>query len=240
MIIVEFFARALHQWKILLKDKAFTISFLIGWIVLGGGYVMSQIASAYHDLHFYPSVGDYVLEIIPVYNLSFLYIWGFTILIVSFFVYGILFEPEKAPFILKTFGILLLVRAGFISLTFMGPPAEFFYIKELNAEYIRKAGAKFFFNNDLFFSGHTAAPFLGYLLAKGSRWRWFFLLGSLVMAATVLIMHIHYSIDVFAAFFITYGVYAMSNRVFNGLNVRFKTRIELYGWDTIKQKIWKQ
>lgn len=237
-MISEFFAKTFFHWKVLFKDKAFIISFLVGWLVLFGGYFIGQIASIYHDLNIYPSVGDYVLEMIPVYNLSILYIWGFYVLIICFFVYGILFEPEKAPFILKTFGILLIVRACFISLTFVGPPDGYFYIKSLNAEYLKTSGAKFFFNNDLFFSGHTAAPFLAYLLAKRSKWwRRFFLFGSFLMAATVLIMHIHYSIDVFAAFFIAYGVYAISNKVFNSLNVRFRERINLCGWKSIREKI---
>jgi membrane-associated phospholipid phosphatase len=63
------------------------------------------------------------------------------------------------------------------------------------------------FQNDLFFSGHTAIPFLGFFLFRRSPLRYVFLVGSLVMAFVVLAMHLHYSIDVFSAFFITYCSY---------------------------------
>jgi hypothetical protein len=37
---------------------------------------------------------------------------------------------------------------------------------------------------------------------------------SIILASTVLLMHVHYSIDVAAAYFITYGVYVLGNKMF--------------------------
>ena len=59
------------------------------------------------------------------------------------------------------------------------------------------------------------------------------------MAATVLFMHVHYSIDVFAAFFIAYGVYAFSDKVFNHLNLRFYKKIKLHGWSAFQKRLLK-
>lgn len=240
-MIPEFFQKTWHHWKVLLKDKAYVYSLVAGIGVLVGGWVISTFASIWHDANIYPNVGDYVLQILPVYDLSFLFVWGYIIIIVSLFIYGIFIEPEIAPFAMKTFGVLMIVRACFISLTFLGPPQEFYYMKTINAEYMRTVASKFFFNNDLFFSGHTAIPFLAFLIFK-TWFRWIYLFATFVMAATVLIMHVHYSIDVLAAFFITYGIYAISNRIFKNLNIRFSKRLEVYGWDAVqklKQKIWK-
>jgi hypothetical protein len=39
-------------------------------------------------------------------------------------------------------------------------------------------------------------------------------------------MHVHYSIDVFSAFFITYGVYALSLRLFGNLTARFLEKLQ--------------
>ena len=52
-------------------------------------------------------------------------------------------------------------------------------------------------------------PLLGALAFWGvdTRLKWFYLLCSVFFAAIVLLGHIHYTIDVFSAFFITYGIY---------------------------------
>jgi len=50
-------------------------------------------------------------------------------------------------------------------------------------------------------------------------------------------MHVHYSIDVFAAFSIAYGVHAFSDKVFNHLNLRFKKKIRIYGWAAFQKRI---
>jgi hypothetical protein len=66
------------------------------------------------------------------------------------------------------------------------------------------------FQNDLFFSGHVAIMFLGFLMFEG-KIKYLFLALSIIMAFVVLTMHIHYSIDVFSAFFITYGSYKIGD-----------------------------
>jgi membrane-associated phospholipid phosphatase len=44
--------------------------------------------------------------------------------------------------------------------------------------------------------------------------RYLFLAWSVVFGATVLLGHLHYTIDVFAAFFITYGIYHLARWLF--------------------------
>jgi hypothetical protein len=69
-------------------------------------------------------------------------------------------------------------------------------------------GRFFTFRHDLFFSCHTAVPFLGFLLFR-DRWaRAVSLSLSLLLAAAVLLARQHYSIDVFGAYFITYALYS--------------------------------
>jgi hypothetical protein len=74
------------------------------------------------------------------------------------------------------------------------------------------------FRNDLFFSAHTAVPFLGYLLFRKERIGKFFLGATIVLASTVLLMHVHYSIDVFAALFITFSTYRFGEWLFRRIN----------------------
>jgi membrane-associated phospholipid phosphatase len=44
--------------------------------------------------------------------------------------------------------------------------------------------------------------------------RYIFLCASVVFGVVVLLGHLHYSIDVFAAFFITYGIYQIATKLF--------------------------
>ena len=60
------------------------------------------------------------------------------------------------------------------------------------------------FTKDLFFSGHVSFAFLGYLLLRKEKIIGYLLLASSIfMSFAVLAMHLHYTIDVVAAFFFT-------------------------------------
>jgi hypothetical protein len=70
--------------------------------------------------------------------------------------------------------------------------------------------------NDLFFSGHTGYPFLLALIFWNIPvLRYFFFLCSIAGGVVVLLGHLHYSIDVFSAFFIAYGVFEIAKKIFN-------------------------
>ena len=72
----------------------------------------------------------------------------------------------------------------------------------------------FTYSNDLFFSGHAGIPFLGFLIFDNKKIKYFMLFSSIILSITVLFMHIHYSIDVAGAYFITYGVYKIGDKIF--------------------------
>jgi membrane-associated phospholipid phosphatase len=73
----------------------------------------------------------------------------------------------------------------------------------------------FFTGHDLFFSGHVGLTFLmALLLWDTPKLRYIYLAISAVFAVVVLLGHLHYSIDVLGAYFITYSVYMLSMRIF--------------------------
>jgi hypothetical protein len=105
--------------------------------------------------------------------------------------------------------LFIIVRSGFMLFTHLGVPYD--AVKFTSPGILQL----FDFTNDLFFSGHTGLPFLGFLIFKQhKRIRYFMLISSIILGITVLLMHIHYSIDVFSAFFITFGVYTIGNWFF--------------------------
>ncbi len=163
-------------------------------------------------------VNDLILDHIPTLNVQFLFFGGIAFLIIVPLIIAFL-DPRKLPFGLEVTAIFFLIRAFFMVLTHVAPPNIQYYHYFASAPAAANHAAQALFSvssgTDMFFSGHTGYPFLLALMLWKTKWlRNLFLGFSVLMAATVLFGHLHYSIDVFAAYFIAYGVFRMSKRYF--------------------------
>lgn len=142
-------------------------------------------------------VRDLLLDILPVWNLNYLYVEGALVLIL-FAIFLALYRPQRLPFMLKSTGLFILVRSFFIILTHLALPLP----GQNTTTYLPFGSLTPFFSsgNDLFFSGHTGFPFLLALIFwKDRLLRYLFLATSFFFGAAVLLGHVHYSIDVFGA-----------------------------------------
>lgn len=221
---MTFFKRLYSQWRELLAQRSYAISLLGGFSLLVLAYFINYRATIYTSEIPVLSVGDLILERLPTVNLSFLYTFGIYFVALVYYLYPILFKPELVPFTLKTVAAFVIIRAVFISLTHLGAPADFFNLPQYTEQ---PSFFKLWYMNDLFFSGHTGFPFLGALIFWENKIvRYFLLSMSFVQAATVLLMHVHYSIDVFSAYFITYSIYVVSDKIFNNLNLKFRRVVQ--------------
>ncbi|OGC86260.1 hypothetical protein A3D70_00265 [Candidatus Adlerbacteria bacterium RIFCSPHIGHO2_02_FULL_54_18] len=148
------------------------------------------------------SVTDIILSNIPVFEVDGIFVYG-TLLVVLVSVVMLLMHPKRIPFALHAVTLFIFIRSAFTLMTHLGPP-EVAYLSDFGATITNS-----FFGADQFFSGHTGMPFLGALAFWGvnNKLKWFFLLSSIFFATVVLLGHIHYTIDVVSAFFITYGIY---------------------------------
>ncbi len=201
--------QTINRWRTLLK---------IRWLMLFAGASVLAVASSlklqavtgrYADRTAAFPVPDLLLDRLPLVNLEWLAVWGYLFLVLAAIVAIAVLEPENLPFALMSFALFVSVRALFVTLTHLAPPAD-----ANPPDYYFRIAQNLASQNDLFFSGHTGFPFLVFLVMR-QRWvRYFFLISSFVMGATVLLTHLHYSIDVFAAFFITYTTYKISERLF--------------------------
>ena len=71
------------------------------------------------------------------------------------------------------------------------------------------------YGGDLFFSGHVAFAYMNALVFWDNKFlRNIFLFISISLGVSSLLGHYHYSIDIFAAPFITYGIYVMAKKIF--------------------------
>ena len=196
-----------YKYFIFLSLMVFVIATFIDY--LSGVYVTS--AQTAH-------VPDLILDHIGPVDVSFLFVWGYIAFFSLLFIYPIFLHVRTLHIVISQFSLLIMLRAVFVLLTHLQTPPEAIVVEFPWKFQILS------FQNDMFFSGHTAIPFLGFLLFDG-KIRYFFLCGSIFMGTVVLLMHLHYSIDVFSAFFITYCSYRAGNHVLKKIEPHIKRPI---------------
>lgn len=166
------------------------------------------------------SVTDILLDHLPVLNVDFIFIEG----ALSFWILMAIVclrAPARIPFVVKTLALFVVVRSGFIIMTHLGPIPK---ASKVDSNEVIKLVT---FGDDYFFSGHTGAPFLMALIFwRDAKLRWLCLIASAIFAVSVLLGHLHYSIDVFAAFFISYGICDMGKALFPRERTLFEASLQ--------------
>ncbi len=156
--------------------------------------------------------GDLFLDNLPVVNLDLIIVLGALIFWSIVFVLLSL-RPRYLLLGLKAIALFVIFRAFFISLTHLGIYPRQITIDGGDAGY--RLYKLFTFQGNFFFSGHTGFPFLIALIFWRERLlRRIFILATFFFAMSVLLAHVHYSIDVFAAPFITYGIFKITEKLF--------------------------
>jgi hypothetical protein len=196
----------LKEWKKDIVDNKYRI--ILALIFLAIAMAALMISSDYVDEIHTVAVPDLILDAIPAINLSFIFVWGLILVLAVYIIYPLLYTPKKFHYALGMLSLFLLVRSGFVILTHLKVPTGAIHVTTLSFLQFMT------YSNDLFFSGHTGLPFLGFLVFKESKIKYFMLASSIILAVTVLLMHQHYSIDVASAYFITYGVFVMGTPLF--------------------------
>jgi len=204
--------RFIGRYKTAHGEKKFYYYVVWAVVLFGLSVLAKYAADAYTVAHVAGAVPlhDLFLDILPVMNVDDVVLEGALFFIV-FAVVMVLQKPLRIPFVLKSFALFIFVRSFFIILTHSAPPLHESYLPSATRLDRLILGS----GDDLFFSGHTGAPFLMTLLFWDNFYlRVVFLVTTAVFAAAVLLGHLHYSIDVFAALFITYGIYNLARRLF--------------------------
>lgn len=189
------------------RVRSLCVAFLLIVLALTFQYY-SSVYSTRNSSQF---VGDIFLDNLPVVNMNAVIIEGALLMIVLSAIL-LLREPKYILFTLKAVAIFIAIRAFFVAATHLGiypdqiVPGNGFLDRiyvglDLQAGY--------------FFSAHTGLPFLIALVFWNKRFlRYFYFALSGIFGAAVLLAHVHYSIDVFAAPFMTYSIFKLSEYLF--------------------------
>ncbi len=194
-------------WIFSIKRNKKSILFSLIFLLIA--VFVNWCAGTYVSRHNWSAVPDLILNNVGPYNLGFIFTWLFALVIVIFIVYPLIYKPDELSYVLNMLGFFIIIRSVFMLFTNLGSPIDAIKVSEPGVLSLLT------FSNDLFFSGHTGLPFLGFLVFRNHKFiKYFMLVSSVILAITVLLMHVHYSIDVFSAFFITYGVYRIGKWMF--------------------------
>ncbi len=198
----------LARYKECLQNKIWIYGIIIGLLYLSFSFGVNFYAGKYANSSMSNYVSDIILSNIPVFDVDGIFIYG-AIVFWIFVFFLALSKPTTIPFIIKSIAMFVFIRSIFISITHIGvfpshlvlaPPQIFSF---------------FSYYGDLFFSGHTGLPFLMALIFWDNKpLRILFISISLFFGCVVLMGHLHYSIDVLGAFFITYSIYKLSAKLF--------------------------
>jgi len=209
----------LLQTKAHFRNRDFLISFFTAISFFIASFGINFVAGTYASKIASNSVTDIILSNIPVYNVYFLFTYGMFIVWIP--VAFICFKhPRYIPFVLKSIALFIIIRSIFISLTHIGPfPTQIDIASSFNN--IMN------FTGDLFFSAHTGLPFLMSLIFwQYKNLRYFFMVCSVFFGTIVLLGHLHYSIDVLGAFFITYAIFHIAEFLFKKDRILFYSGIQ--------------
>jgi len=203
---MDYLSFKIREWKGEINKHKKLIAISIFFLLIA--LVLNYIAGTYVEQKNAVAVPDIILDNIPTIDLDLIFLWGAVFMIAVGIGYPLFFHVKKLHVVIGQASLLIMIRSFFVTLTHLSTPVNSLVY------HTPKFFSIFEFNNALFFSGHTAFPFLGFLIFRKEKIGIFFLITTIVMAVTVLLMHVHYSIDVFAAFFITYGSYKIGEGIF--------------------------
>jgi hypothetical protein len=193
------------------KDNFFLVLGGFSFLILA--IILKYVSDKYVDSAISTPVGDLILNNIPTFNVDDFVILGTLAFILLIFIL-FLTRPKTWSFSLKAFSLFIIIRAFFVSLTHLGTNLHQ-VIMDTNAFGYGFYNFLFYSKTDFFFSGHTGIPFLlALIFYKEKKLRYFFFACSFVFGTTMLLGHLHYSIDVFAAPFITYTIFIIAKKLF--------------------------
>lgn len=115
-------------------------------------------------------------------------------------------NPDRLLFTVQLYIFMVIIRIIAMYLLPLNPPDKMIMLKDPVVEFF---GSGKTLTKDLFFSGHTATLLILFLVSQKKTIKFIFLIDLIIVATSVLLQHVHYTIDVFAALIFTYACYEL-------------------------------
>jgi hypothetical protein len=115
-------------------------------------------------------------------------------------------HPAALLVALESYALVIALRMATIYFTALDPPLGIIPLKD---PVVQLFDSRVVLTKDLFFSGHVATLFLLFLTAHHRLLRAAFLLATVLVGAGLIWQHVHYTIDVLTAPFMTFVCYRL-------------------------------
>ena len=132
-------------------------------------------------------------------------IFGLIYLCLMIGIISLIKSPDKLLLAFQSYTLLVIIRIAAMYLVPFEAPEKLIVLKD---PFVEMFGSGNSLTKDLFFSGHTATLFLLFLVSDSRTMKYIFLCSAVVVGVSIILQHVHYAIDIFAAPFFTYGCYS--------------------------------
>ncbi len=193
------------NWKEFLKEKNNQVELVVTLVFLT--VVLTSLANFLNFAEKRPGIvlPDPILNLFNPIDLTWLiFALIYTSLVVA--IITLIKDPKQLMFAIQVYTLMVVVRIAAMYLLPLEPPAKMIILSDPFVEFF---GTGQTLTKDLFFSGHTATLFILFLVSGKKIIKIVFLISTIMVAISVLLQHVHYTIDVFAAVFFTYACYKL-------------------------------
>lgn len=196
---------SIKEWNSALSDKNFLLKLLItpGFFLVYSA--ITQKLGNYVEMRKGILLNDKLLEIIPSFDFSlFIFILLYSSLTIVILTH--LHKPKVILRIIEMHFLVAVVRQICILCVALEPPIGIIVLRDVfleNTVYPRNSPL----TKDLFFSGHVASIWLYSLCSENKMIKYYLGFATLLMSFMILSMRVHYSYDVYGAFFFTTIIY---------------------------------
>jgi membrane-associated phospholipid phosphatase len=191
------------NWKSFFNNKKQRLELFLTTIVLAAILIFFSQFLLFVEARESVSIPDPILNAFSPIDLTWL---TFALIYLSLIIalVELIKNPTRLILALQCYGLMVIFRAIAMYITPFEAPVT---LLPLNDPFVQLFGQGNILEKDLFFSGHTATLFLLFLLMEKRILKVAFLIFTLVVGISVILQHVHYSIDVFAAPFFAYTSY---------------------------------
>ena len=187
-------------WSEALADRRFRVGALVTLVVLAGGVFWFGQFVGWVETREGVAFVDPLLRLFDPVEISLL-TFSFIYLAIVVALVLLARRPRDLVITLQSYVLLAFFRMIAMYLLPLDPPATMLPLVD---PIVGSFSASDALTRDLFFSGHTSTTFLLALTARGRVSRRIFGGATLVVAACVLLQHVHYTVDVFVAPFVAF------------------------------------